>query len=321
LSNSYASTGVSSLGTSLVQPALDKYVNYLLRAQPMFRALADKKVVDQSFPGTSVMFQFWTEIPDANPLLSETVDPDALAVPSTTNVTVTLNEYGNTILATRKLQLMAITDVDTGLADLIAWHMRDQIDKIVAPILAGGTHVIRVNGGAIKSDMISGGAGTTGAVTSTDIFSSKIPRLAVAKMRGNKVMPRQGELYAAFVHPDCSHDLRAETGSAAWRDPHNFSGAESVWTGNIGVYEGAYYIETPRIVTANDGGTSAKVYRNLFLGREALAEAVAEEFSIRQGPVVDKLGRFTPLGYYGVAGWARFREDALVRAEVSSSIA
>jgi N4-gp56 family major capsid protein len=321
MANAYTSTASDSLGTSLVQTALDKYVNYQLRAQPMFRGLADKRVVDQSYPGASVVFQFWNELPDTNPELTETVDPDAMATPSTTSITVTLKEYGAAILYTRKLQLIAISDITTGLSDLLAWHMRDQIDKLVSPILNGGTHVIRTNGGTLKSDMLSGGAGSAGSISTTDIFSSKMARLAVAKMRGNKVVPRQGELYAAFIHPDVSHDLRAETGGAAWRDPHNYSGAESIWTANIGVYEGLYYIETPRMPIATTAQSSAKNYSTFVMGREALAEAVAEEFSIRQGPVVDKLGRFTPWGYYGMMGWTRFREDALIRIEAQSSIA
>lgn len=320
MANAYTSTAADSLGTSLVQTALDKHVNYLLRAQPMFRGLADKRVVDQSYPGASVIFQFWNELPDTNPELTETVDPDAMATPSTTSITVTLKEYGAAILHTRKLQLIAITDVTAGLSDLLAWHMRDQIDKLVSPVLNGGTHVIRRNSGVLKSDLLSGGAGTAGAIASTDIFTSEIPRLAVAKMRGLKVVPRQGELYAAFCHPDVLHDLRKETGGAAWRDPHNYSGAESIWTANVGVYEGCYYIETPRMPTANTAASSAKNYSTFFMGREALAEAVAEEFSIRQGPVVDKLGRFTPWGYYGMMGWSRFREDALIRGESQSSI-
>jgi N4-gp56 family major capsid protein len=321
MSNTYTSTDVGSLGTSLVQTALDKHVNYLLRAQPMFRGLADKRPVDQSFPGMSIVFQFWNEIPDTTAELAETTDPDALGVPSTTSVTVTLKEYGATILATRRLQLVAITDVDSGLSDLLAWHMRDQIDKLVEPVLTGGTHVIRVNSNALRSDMISAGAGTIGAVASTDILGSRVGRLAVAKFRANKVVPRQGELYAAFVHPDCAHDLKAEVGNGSWRTPHEFSGAESIWQSNIGVYEGAYYIESPRITSSTSGASSARVYKNFFLGREALAEAIGEEVSVRQGPITDKLGRFTPWGWYGLLGWSRFREDALIRAEVSSSIA
>lgn len=321
MANAYTWSDASSLGTSLVQTALDKYVRYQLRAQPIFRAMADTRPVDQSFPGASVVFQFWNDITDNVSELSETEDPDAVAVPSTTSVTVTLKEYGATILFTRRLQLIAITDVSAGLADQVAWHMRDQLDKLVAPTLTGGTHVIRVNSGGVKSDMIAGGAGATASVTSSDVFTSALPRLAVAKMRGNKVVPRQGNLFACWIHPDISHDLRKETGNTGWRDAHLLSGTEALWMGTIGVYEGCYYIESPRLPKNNDGATSATVYRTLVMGQEALAEAVAEEPSVRQGPVTDKLGRFTPLGWYGMLGWSRFREDALVRIETSSSIA
>lgn len=321
MANAYTWSDASSLGTSLVQTALDKWVRYKLRAQPIFRAMADTRPVDQSFPGASVVFQFWNDIADSVSELSETEDPDAIAVPSTTSITVTLKEYGASILFTRRLQLIAITDVTAGLADQVAWHMRDQIDKLVSPVLTGGTHVIRVNATNVMSDMIAAGAGTTGAVAAGDVFTSALPRLAVAKMRGNKVVPRQGSLYACWVHPDISHDLRKETGAGGWREPHFLSGAESIWQGDIGVYEGCYYIESPRLPSDTDGASSAKVYRSLVMGQEALAEAVAEEPSVRQGPTTDKLGRFTPLGWYGMLGWSRFREDSLVRIETSSSIA
>lgn len=296
MANEYTWSDASSLGTSLVQTALDKFVRYKLRAEPIFRAMADTRPVDQSFPGASVVFQFWNDITDNVSELSETEDPDSIGVPSTTSVTVTLKEYGAALLYTRRLQLIAITDVTAGMADQISWHMRDQLDKLVAPVLNGGTHVVRVNATVLKSDLKTGGAGTTGAVAAGDIFTSEIPRFAVAKLRGMKVVPRQDSLYAAWIHPDVSHDLKKEVGAAGWREPHNFSGAESIWMNNIGTYEGCYYIESPRMTTATDGASSATVYRTLFMGKEALAEAVAEEPGVRQGPTTDKLGRFTPLG-------------------------
>lgn len=274
-------------------------------------------------PGSSVVMQFYNDLSVATTPLSETVDVTAVAVPSTSSVTVTLQEYGNAILMTRKLQLVALSNVDEGTANILAYNMRDSLDSLVSPILAAGTHVIRMNSGVVKSDMLTTGAGTTVAVTgaSTDSFTSKIPRLATAKFRTNKVVPRQGELFGCWIHPDVSHDLRAETGSAAWRDPHNFSGSESIWAGSIGVYEGCYYIESPRLPTATDGASSAKVYRTFFMGQQALAEAVAEEPHIVFGAVVDSLRRFTPTGWYGLLGWSRYREDALIRAETWSTIA
>ena len=321
MANAYTDTSGGSLGTSLVQTAYDRLVEFKLRSLPIFRQMADKKVGEQAMPGSSVVFQLYNDLGVATSALTETVDPDAVAVPNTSTVSVTLNEYGNAVLVTRKLQLVSLSNVDEGIADIVAFNLRDSIDGIVAPVLTGGTNVVRLNSAVLKSNLLTGGAGATNLVTTTDIFSSKVSRFAVAKLRGQKVVPRAGELYGAWVHPDVSHDLRAETGAAAWRDPHNYSGADSVWTGNIGVYEGAFYIESPRLPTATDGASSAKVYRSIFLGAQALAEAVAEEPHIVIGNVTDKLMRHRPVGWYGMLGWARYREEALMRAETSSSIA
>lgn len=321
MSNAYTGTNADSLGTSLVQTAYDRYIRFALRDSPMFRDFADSRVEQPTAPGSTVVFQFYQDLAAQTAELDEFTDPDAVSVPSTTNISVTLREYGNVVLKTSKLQLTAISDVDPAIANILAYNLRDSIDKVVSPILTGGTNVIRRNSATLRSNLIAAGAGTTGAVTSTDIISSPMVRLGVAKLRASKVIPRQGELYATLIHPDVSHDLKAETGAAAWRDPHNLSGAEAIWTSNIGIYEGAYYVESPRIPYAADGASSARVYRNVMLGREALAEAVITEPTMVASPVTDKLMRFRAMGWKAFMGWARFREPALIRLETASSIA
>jgi hypothetical protein len=37
------------------------------------------------------------------------------------------------------------------------------------------------------------------------------------------------------------------------------------------------------------------------------------------GPVTDKLNRFRPIGWYGVLGWARYREACLQRLETAAT--
>jgi hypothetical protein len=64
-----------------------------------------------------------------------------------------------------------------------------------------------------------------------------------------------------------------------------------------------------------------RVFDTLLCGQQALAEAVAEEPHIVIGNVTDKLMRFRPMGWYGVLGFARYREEALYRIETGSSIA
>jgi hypothetical protein len=64
-----------------------------------------------------------------------------------------------------------------------------------------------------------------------------------------------------------------------------------------------------------------RVFSTLVCGKQALAEAVAQEPNVVIGPITDKLMRFRPIGWYGVLGWNRYREEALYRIETGSSIA
>jgi hypothetical protein len=64
-----------------------------------------------------------------------------------------------------------------------------------------------------------------------------------------------------------------------------------------------------------------RVFSTIVCGQQAMAQAVAEEPHVVIGPVVDKLMRHRPMGWYGVLGFARYREEALYRIETGSSIA
>ena len=342
MANAYTDTSGSSLGTSLVQTAYDRYVEFALRAVPLIRDVADKKPVQQAMPGSSVVFQIYTDLAQKTSVLSEDVDPDAVALGNTTTVSVTLNEYGNASLATRKLELFSLSDVDPAIADIIAFNMADSLDTVALASLNGGTNAIaEYNGNVVSTYAGSYTNGTTQAqILSTDVIKSRDIRTAVAKLRANKAVPRQGEYYWCGIHPEVSFDLRAETGAGGWRDDHKYSetGAAEFWPGTIGTYEGAMFVESPRLFSALDGtgatgntgtfGTSAytygtggvRVFRTLVAGKQALAEAVAEEPHVIFGPIVDKLMRFRPIGWYGVLGWSRYREPSLVRIESTSSI-
>lgn len=324
-----AFTGTVAM-SNLVQTTYDQVLEFALRAEPLFRKVADKRPAHQSMPGSSVVFELYQDLsPQVTPL-NELVDPDAVAAGQPTTVTVTLNEYGNAILVSNKLDLFSFTNVTEGLVNQVAWNLRDSVDTIVQNVLATSTQTIR-------NDPATGlpayGFGTTPtqpiALTAIDQtansrFDSQNVRFAVTKLRSNKVHPTEGALYTTYIHPDVSHDLRAETGSAAWRDPHNYSAAKNIWVGNIGEYEGSVFLENPRCINAQvgsgAGASQTRVYNTYTVGQQALAEAVAEEFHTIRGPVVDKLTRFQPLGWYGVAGWSIYRPEALILTQTSSSV-
>jgi len=313
----YTSTSSSSLGgtvggAGLVQKAYDRMVEFELRDEPLIRAVADKRPAKQSIPGDSVVLQRYVDLSLATTALNETSDVTAPAVATPTSTTITLQEFGNAAIVTRKLQLFSLTDVDPDIASLIANNMADSIDSVAMSTLRQGTNVV-----------YAGNATSTATVDATDTISSANIRKVVAKLRGNKAAGRKGSLYWFGIHPDVSHDLRAETGAdkAAWRLPHEYSQASNIWAGEIGTYEGAYFVESARLYNATDGASSAKNYRTIICGKQALAEAVAEEPHTVIGPVTDTLKRFRPIGWYGVLGFARYREEALYRIESGSSIA
>lgn len=313
MANAYTGTGAV---TALVQTAYDRLVEFTLRAQPLHREVADKRAAQQDKPGSSVVFSLYNDLATATSTLTETVDPDAVAIGNPSTVTVTLAEYGNAVLRTRLLNLFSFSDIDPAIANIVAFNMVDSIDSVVLNVLVGGTNVLREAGGAL---LINSGANSS--ITGTDIIQSRDVRTAVAKLRTNKAIPRKGSLYWAAIHPEVSYDLRSEAGSiAGWRAPQVYSAPGSVWAGEIGEYEGAYFVETPRAFQDTTGSSSTRVFYTLFAGQQALAEAVAEEFHVVVGPVVDKLMRARPIGWYGVAGWSRYREAALFRLCTTSSI-
>jgi len=387
MANAYTTTGSSSLGgtvggAGLVQKAYDRLIEFALRAQPLIRSVADKTPARQSIPGSSVVLQRYVDLTKQTTTLTEQTDPDAVALATPTYTTITLAEYGNAVLVTRALELFSLADVDPAVANIIAFNMADSIDDVAQNVLRTGQNVLR-----------PGSNSATNTITSSDVFTSALARKATAKLRANKAIPRKGSLYWAGIHPEVSHDLRAETGVGSWRQPHEYQANDAIWAGEIGTYEGAFYVESPRLyndfagaakststttttatsaagtyvlaVTSTSGilvsdlvaGTGiatgsqvvsisgnnvtidtavtsgtvtsgatvtftheTKVFNTYFAGQQALAEAVAEEPHVVIGPVVDKLMRHRPLGWYGVLGHAIYREEALYRVETSSSI-
>ena len=229
-------TGSSTI-SALVTTAYDQYVRMALRSIPVMRALADVKPVQQAMPGSSVVFSIYSDLAQATSTLTETSDVSSIALGNPSQVTVTLNEYGSAVTTTKKLNLTSFNDVDSALADIIAYNAADSLDNVVGQTLVGGTNVIY------------GGSATSSA---TVVAASKITvsdiREAVTELRTGKALPRMGELYAAYVHPRQAADLRAESGTGGFQELTKYVDRTPFVAGAVGVIEGAYIVETPRVL-------------------------------------------------------------------------
>jgi N4-gp56 family major capsid protein len=150
-------------------------------------------------------------------------------------------------------------------------------------------------------------------------MTTALIRKAVVQLRSNKAVPRIGELYAAYVHPRQAADLRAESGTGGFQELTKYVERTPFVAGAVGALEGAYIVETPR-VPSETNASSVVVYKAVVAGREALAEALAQDTSVVIGPEIDALRRFRTIGWYTFAGWNRLREAALYRIETATTI-
>ena len=298
-------TGTSAI-SNLVQTAYDQYVRMALRSIPVMRALADVKPVQQAMPGSSVVFSIYSDLAQATSTLTETSDVSSIALGNPTQIPVTLQEYGSAVTTTKKLNLTSFNDVDAALADIIAYNAADSIDAVVASVLTGGSNVL-----------YGGTATGTSGVTAGGKMTVSLIRQAVTELRTNKALPRIGELYAAYLHPRQTADLRAETGTGGFQELSKYVDRTPFVAGAVGVIEGAFVVETPRVPYATNG--TVNVYKAVVAGREALAEAMGQDISTVIGPQIDALRRFHTIGWYYFGGWSLLRQAAIYRLETSAT--
>jgi N4-gp56 family major capsid protein len=321
MADAYTSTTAVS---NAVVTAYDKAFEFSLRAQPTFRSVADKRPVNVTNPGESVVFNIYADLAPATTPLTETVDPDAVALSNTSQVTVTLYEYGNAALITRRLELDSLSDVDMALVNAVAFNQVDSLDVLAQAKLAAGTQTLTESAGSLAYLPSGSAAPTLTGIVGTDTIKSRDVRFAVAQLRTNKVLPRKGSLYWCGIHPQVSADLRAETGSGGWRQPHEYNSNGNIWAGEVGEYEGAYFVESPRNTNtqagSGAGASQIRVFNTYFAGQQALAEAVNQEPGMVIGEVTDKLRRRRPIGWYGMLGWSVFRQDAVIRLSTAASM-
>jgi N4-gp56 family major capsid protein len=298
-------TGTSAI-SNLVQTAYDQYVRMALRSIPVMRALADVKPVQQAMPGSSVVFSIYSDLAQATSTLTESLDVSSIALGNPNQVAVTLQEYGSAVTTTKKLNLTSFNDVDAALADIIAYNAADSIDAVVASVLTSGSNAI-----------YAGTATNTAGITATQLITVSDIRQAVTELRTNKALPRIGELYAGYLHPRQTADLRAETGTGGFQDLTKFVDRTPFVAGAVGVIEGAFIVETPRVPYATNGTTN--VYKAVIAGREALAEAQGQDISTIIGPQIDALRRYHTIGWYYFGGWNILRQAALYRVESAAT--
>lgn len=315
-------TTTTATTANTVQTAYDRAIRTALRPHLHFDGVADVRPTMQDKPGSSVVFTINTDLSANSTALDESTDVSPATLASST-VSVTLAEYGDAVEVTEKLRGVSfdMPAFDRGAAERVGFQAGISLDTLARDVLKAGTNVRYGTGGATTPS-------ARNTIEPEDTLEAANVRRAFTDLYANHAVPFENGLYRAFIHPDVTYDLRAETGAAAWRDPHVYSDPGAIYNGSIGEFEGFEFVNTPRAPIWSDAGSSTTltdVYGTIFLGRESLAKAFSAAVSgeypqVRIRPPVDILMRKHTVGWYWLGGYAIFRQAAVRRVESSSSI-
>jgi N4-gp56 family major capsid protein len=319
----YYANEISTASLSTDQVAFEKLAYFALRPEMYFDQFADVQATNATNPGASIKFTVFADLAAATTPLGEAEDVTPVSM-SDSQVTVTLEEYGNATVTTAKLRASSFMPVDPVAAQAVGYNAGLSIDTLARDILQAGTNVIYATGGAQT-------ATTRVSMKVDQTLTIKDIRNAVAKLRSANVPTINGN-YMGFIHPDVQFDLMSATDAAGWRDAYKYTDATPLINGEIGQIDGVRFIASPRaplFTNAFNGAGAAGTgdsYGTLIMGRQALAKGISlggeygAQPSIVYGTVTDLLKRFRPVGWKHFVGYAVFRQEALRRIESASSI-
>jgi N4-gp56 family major capsid protein len=278
------------VGTNIVTKAYDLAAWPSLRPNLVFDQFANVRATNQSHRGSSVQFTFVADMAEQTTPLLENIDVDSVSMDSST-VVLSLAEYGTAVTTTAMLRGTGFIPIDPLAAERVGYNAGVSIDTLARTALEAAT--TSVGGGTAPVD-------------------SWLLREAVYTLQSKNVRPMADGLYAAIISPVQAQQLKSEADQGGWRYVvgENPAAGNSIYRGEIGVYEGC------RIIVANHLGASGDGF---VIGAEALAKGYssAPGFgptpSVVVSPVVDKLRRFASIGWYWLGGYKVFRDDAIVK--------
>jgi N4-gp56 family major capsid protein len=310
----------SSIGDGIVIPGYDKFTRWALRSLVLWRQFVDVFPQDVTNDAKVINLKrhnYLTVSATPTPL-DEVTAASPTTSPQTTNVPVTILEQGLLMGRTTFLGDVAYIPVDPALGHQLATHMADSLDWLARVAFLAGTNRITSNAGVPDAAPVA-----VNTLVNGDVISARIIREAVKRLRKRNAVPFRGTNYAAVVSHDTSVDIQQETGTSnVWHSPHVNVDTAAIYNGYIGTFGGADFIETNRAFAALDGAASAAVHRSIFMGREAVAEAVVREPHVGLSPMVDLMNRGKNIYWYGSLGHALYRDEVVERVEhgVSSGV-
>lgn len=295
-------TGTAGL-QSLVTKSYDMIAYKILRKRLLFDPLATVRTTTESHQGAALQFNFVNDLDDSPTTALLVEDYDVLPTPlKSWSNSFYIQEFGRVVTKTKLIRGTTMVALDPVAAERVSRNMAATMDRRAMNVLLAS--------GGVQNDGSAGGAVTDITVTGKP---SDTLRAAAQSFMDNNVEPFENGMYRAILTPSALTALKKESDAAGWRyyqiNQDGSGGTGDIARGVVGEYEGFQIAWTSQLANGTGG---------VFVG----AEAFAKGFSRAPGygpvpqivvsPVVDRLMRFTSLGWYWLGDYARFRAEAVV---------
>lgn len=272
----------------------------------VFMKYGQKKSIPKN-QGDKVNFRRFNSLPKITTPLTEGVTPEGAAL-DITKIEAKVEQYGNFVRITDKLDMVGIDPVLTETAGLLGENAAETLDTIVRDEVCSGTSVMYAGGKANRDALAAGDV-----LTSTDI------RKAVRALRRNNAKPADGKYFVGIIDPDTAYDLM---NAPLWQDVSKYNGGTAIMAGEVGRLGGVRFIDSTNTKVVENTG-NVNVHMTMILGKDAYG-VVDVEGSAKPEMIVKSLGSAgtdDPLNQRASSGWKnmftakRLQELSMVRIE------
>jgi N4-gp56 family major capsid protein len=259
--------------------------------------------------GNSVSWRRFNALGMATTPLSEGVTPTASAL-SVSEITATVQEYGNYVSITDALDLLAIDKVMTEATDILGQNAGESIEVVIRNVIQSGTNVMYATGS------------TRGSQSAANPLTLNLLRKALINLDANNAKRFDGDNstdkpgmggYVAFVHPNVVFDIYNDTEMKSVLQQN--SNNDGFWTGYIGsIYGVQVYQTTLAPLFAGAGAAGANVYGTLLVAQNAFGVvdvAGRGKYELIVKPL-GSAGADDPLDQRGSIGWKGWQAPVIL---------
>ena len=266
---------------------------------------ADKYPIPKN-GGKTIEFRKYSPLAKATTPLTEGVTPSGNSL-SVSNLTATVNQYGDYIKLSDMLELTAIDNNVVQSTKLLGSQSGRTLDTITREVINAGTNVIY----APKSDgtevLTRSELDNTCALTVDVIFR------AAAQLEAMNADGIDGESYVAIIHPYAAYDLLR---APEWVDIHKYSDPESIFKGEIGSIGNVRFVKSTEAKIWKDDTcpSGLAVFSTLVIGAHAYAVTDVTGGGLQH--IVKQLGYGDdPLNQRASVGWKAVRTAEILTNE------